>query len=106
MLGVSCPERLREEALHYYSVGQSSRNGKSLLLMAGNWWKRGAGHFTGLPAESIIRLNQAGYQIVMHIHDEVVLDVPKTGRPGHVCDIMGQPIPWAPGLLWRRWLYY
>lgn len=53
-------------------------------------------------ADSLVRLNAAGYQIVMHVHDEAVLDVPVLGADlNRVCEIMGQPIPWAPGLLLR-----
>lgn len=60
-------------------------------------------------AISIERLMQAGYMPVMHIHDEVVLDV-KTDEAHSLspqehlekaCSIMGQPIDWAPGLLLR-----
>ncbi len=47
------------------------------------------------------RLEAAGYQIVMHIHDEVVIDCPDGARLEIVCQIMGEPIPWAPGLLLR-----
>lgn len=48
---------------------------------------------------SMIRLDNAGYNIVMHVHDEVVLDTPKeSGSLEEVGEIMGQPIEWAPGL--------
>lgn len=51
-------------------------------------------------ATAMLRLDEAGYQIVMHIHDEVVLEMPYgQGSLKEVCDIMGTPIPWAPGLL-------
>lgn len=50
-------------------------------------------------AESLMRLDQEGYEIVMHVHDEVVLDVPiGTGSVEHVTEIMSRPIDWAPGL--------
>jgi len=50
-------------------------------------------------AVSMARLDKAGYEIVMHVHDEVVLDVPiGTGSVDHVTEIMGRPIDWAPGL--------
>ena len=50
-------------------------------------------------AESLRRLDGAGYNIVMHVHDEVVLDVPfGTGSVEEVTRIMSEPIPWAPGL--------
>jgi DNA polymerase len=48
---------------------------------------------------SIKRLDKEGYKNVMHVHDEVVLDVPiEAGSVEHVTAIMGQPIDWAPGL--------
>lgn len=51
-------------------------------------------------AESMVRLHNDGYHIVMHIHDEVVLDEPRAvADPDRVCDLMGQPVSWAPGLL-------
>jgi DNA polymerase bacteriophage-type len=47
----------------------------------------------------MLRLDDAGYRIVMHVHDEVVLEVPEGfGSCEHVNEIMGQPIAWAPGL--------
>jgi DNA polymerase bacteriophage-type len=50
-------------------------------------------------AESLMRLDAEGYKTVMHVHDEVVLDVPiGTGSVDHVADVMGAPIQWAPGL--------
>ena len=48
------------------------------------------------------RLDNAGFKVVSHVHDEVILDVPKgTGSVEEVGEIMGQPIEWAPGLLLR-----
>lgn len=50
-------------------------------------------------AEAMIRLDEADYKIVMHIHDEVVLDVPYGfGSLEDVGEIMGTPISWAKGL--------
>jgi DNA polymerase len=50
-------------------------------------------------AISMMRLAEAGYQIRLHVHDEVILDVPKEqDAMGDVIAIMGQPISWAPGL--------
>ena len=50
-------------------------------------------------AEALLRLDKAGYKIVFHVHDEVILDVPKdAGSLEEVEEIMGLPIPWAPGL--------
>jgi DNA polymerase bacteriophage-type len=48
-------------------------------------------------AESMLRLDSAGFKIVMHIHDEVVIEAEGDSLK-EVSDIMGQPIDWAPGL--------
>lgn len=51
-------------------------------------------------AEAMLRLEVKGYRIVMHIHDEVVLEMPLgKGSLEEACAIMGEPISWAPGLL-------
>lgn len=53
-------------------------------------------------AEAMLRLDHAGYKIVMHVHDEVILEMPYgTGSLEEACEIMGQSISWAPGLLLR-----
>lgn len=50
-------------------------------------------------AESLLRLDAAGYKIAFHVHDEVVLDVPYGfGSLKEVEAIMSQPIDWAQGL--------
>ena len=50
-------------------------------------------------AETVERLEAAGYPVVFHIHDEVVIDAPP-GRDSleGVIDIMWQVPPWAEGL--------
>lgn len=50
-------------------------------------------------AENILKLEDAGYPIVFHIHDEVVIEVPEDRADlDEVVRIMGEPVPWAPGL--------
>lgn len=50
-------------------------------------------------AESMMRLDEAGYPIVMHVHDEVVADCPEGfGSVEDMTAIMGREIGWAPGL--------
>ena len=50
-------------------------------------------------AEAMLRVDGAGHKIVMHVHDELVAEVPNDqGSLDEVCKIMGQPIGWAPGL--------
>lgn len=60
-------------------------------------------------AWSIVNLEREHYNIVMHIHDEVVIDEPLEINGGRsqkqVTDIMDQNIPWAPGLLLKADAY-
>ncbi|KQY87060.1 XRE family transcriptional regulator [Paenibacillus sp. Root52] len=50
-------------------------------------------------AESLLRMDRAGFNIPLHVHDEIVLDVPEdVSSVEEVTDLMGQPIEWAPGL--------
>ena len=50
-------------------------------------------------AEAMMRVEKAGYKIVMHVHDEIVVEAPVDfGSLKEVCQIMGQPLPWAKGL--------
>lgn len=51
-------------------------------------------------AVTLERLDKAGYKTVMHIHDEAVIDCPEDKADLETaCDLMRQPIPWAPGLI-------
>lgn len=52
-------------------------------------------------AEAMLRLNAAGYRIVMHVHDEVVIEAPPDTSLEDICSIMGQTPAWASGLLLR-----
>lgn len=50
-------------------------------------------------AYSMLQLTAAGFKIVMHVHDEVVIEEPDSHvRIGQVNKIMSAVIPWAPGL--------
>jgi DNA polymerase bacteriophage-type len=50
-------------------------------------------------ADAMLRLHRIGYKIVMHVHDEIVSEMPEgKGSTQEVDRIMGTPIPWAKGL--------
>ena len=53
-------------------------------------------------SQAIEHLEAAGFPIVFHVHDEVIIDTEPFGTPEEmlkqVTDIMTKPIPWAPGL--------
>lgn len=52
-------------------------------------------------AAAITRLTDAGYRIIMHVHDEVVIEIDETDPEETLAEVnafMGDPLPWAPGL--------
>lgn len=52
-------------------------------------------------ALAMLRLTDAGYRIVMHVHDEVIVEVPAEAANDaleKIIAIMGAPIDWAPEL--------
>lgn len=51
--------------------------------------------------EAMRRLEAAGYPIVMHVHDEAVIEAPADTSLDDICAIMGQTPAWAEGLLLR-----
>ena len=59
-------------------------------------WKK---LLAGMLALAMLRLRNAGFDIVMHIHDEAVLEVP-IGKSSveEVCALMGIAPDWAKGL--------
>lgn len=50
-------------------------------------------------ADKMLLLDRAGYDIVLHVHDEGGIDAPRNPETlNAICELMGQPISWAPGL--------
>lgn len=51
-------------------------------------------------AVAMTRVSALNYKIVMHVHDEMIVDVPSTDTeaPGKITAIMAQPVDWAEGL--------
>ena len=52
-----------------------------------------------LLAEAMLRVEEKGYPIVMHCHDEIIAEVPEgTGSVDEMCEIMAVQPKWAAGL--------
>lgn len=50
-------------------------------------------------AHSMLALDKKGYEIVMHVHDEVIIEIEENREElKKITDIMGQEITWAKGL--------
>ncbi|MGI6151791.1 MAG: DNA polymerase [Christensenellales bacterium] len=102
------PNKWGNDSLHYYGMNQQSKKWTTVDTYGGklveNIVQATARDCLAL---AIQRLEAAGYPIVMHIHDEVVIDFPAVDKESaeralkDACAIMGQPILWAPGLLLR-----
>lgn len=91
------------EALYYRGINQETKKWESIPTYGGKLTENIVQAIArDCLAESLIRLEAAGYKTCFHVHDECILDVPKDKADlKAVTDIMGQPIEWAPGLLLR-----
>lgn len=87
-------------ALTYEGMNQTKKSWERLETFGGKLTENIVQAFSrDCLAESIIRLEDLGFEINFHVHDEVVLDVPiGHSSAEEVAEIMGQPISWAPGL--------
>lgn len=87
-------------ALTYEGMNQTKKSWERLETFGGKLTENIVQAFSrDCLAESIIRLEDLGFEITFHVHDEVVLDVPiGQSSAEEVAEIMGQPISWAPGL--------
>lgn len=89
-----------KESLNYFGLNQTTKKWEQVPTYGGKLVENIVQAIArDCLAETLKRLSAAGYRIVFHIHDEVVLDVPeKYADLDRVIDIMRQPIDWAPGL--------
>lgn len=95
-----CTNERGREAMHYYGIDQHTRKWEVIPTYGGKLVENITQAIArDCLAVSLARLAAVGYQTVMHVHDEVILDVPAEAADiDAVTAIMGQPIPWAPGL--------
>ena len=50
-------------------------------------------------AEALLKIDAAGFKIVMHVHDEVVIEIEENAADLEAINrIMGEPVEWAKGL--------
>ncbi|MDE7389869.1 MAG: hypothetical protein K2M82_02885 [Lachnospiraceae bacterium] len=89
-----------KEALHYYGVGQNNKKWSEQSTYGGKLTENIVQAIArDCLAETLNRLDDIGLHIVMHVHDEVIIDCPEWAiSQERVCEIMGKPIKWAEGL--------
>lgn len=88
------------DALHFYGMDQTSHKWKVIDTWGGKLVENCVQAIArDCLAVNLERLEKAGYEVVFHVHDEVVIDCPKQQADlDAICSIMSQPIDWAPGL--------
>jgi len=94
------PNRFNSESLTYEGMDQTSKQWGSQDTYGGKLVENIVQAVArDCLADVMLRLDNAGYEIVMHVHDEVVLEMPeRKGSVQEVNAIMGQQISWARGL--------
>ncbi len=87
-------------AITYMGMNQTSNKWERLETWGGKLTENIVQAFArDCLAESIIRLEQRGFEVNFHVHDEVILDVPEgVSSAEEVSAIMCEPIAWAEGL--------
>lgn len=94
------------EAVTYWGVSQSKRRWELLDTWGGKLTENIVqATARDILAEAVERLEAAGYPVVFHIHDEVVVEAEDLGdaesngaQLRDIARIMGAPVSWAPGL--------
>ena len=87
-------------AIHYYTVGQQPRKWEVTSTYGGKMTENIVQAIArDCLAETLCRIEKKGLQVVFHVHDEVIIDAPQDVTVEEICDLMAEPIPWAPGLI-------
>lgn len=92
--------RFEKMAVHYYTVGQQTRKWEVTSTYGGKMVENIVQAIArDCLAVTLERIAARGLQVVFHVHDEVIIDAPMETTVEEICDLMAEPIPWAPGLV-------
>lgn len=90
------------EGLHYYGVNQETKQWGLIDTYGGKLTENIVQAFArDLLAYAMYKLTRYGFDIVMHVHDENIAEVPAGDADvmlEQMCEIMGEEVPWAEGL--------
>ena len=88
-----------DDSIHYYGMNQTTKKWEVQDTYGGKLTENIVQAIArDCLAEALMRLKEAGHQVVFTVHDEAVLDVPVKTSLDEICSIMSEPISWAPGL--------
>ncbi|WP_333813730.1 DNA polymerase [Muricomes intestini] len=89
-------------AIYYYTVGQHTRKWEVTSTYGGKMTENIVQAIArDCLAVTLKQIDAKGLQVVFHVHDEVIIDAPMETTVDEICDLMAEPIPWAPGLILR-----
>lgn len=87
-------------AMHYKGANQTTKKWETLSTYGGKIAENIVQAIArDCLTETLLRVTRRGWDLAFHVHDEIILDVPKTVDIAEVTTLMGEPISWAPGLL-------
>ena len=91
---------LGRDALHFYGTNQTTGKWGIVSTYGGKLTENIVQAVArDCLAVTLDRIKRLGYQVVFHVHDEVIIDAPMDLSVDTICDLMAEPIPWAPGLI-------
>ena len=94
--------RFGKESVQYKGVDQVSKKWWWVDSYGGKFVENIVQAFArDLLAFNMLKIDSLGFKIVMHVHDELVVEVPKEDGESiltTVCEAMGEEVPWAQGL--------
>lgn len=93
--------RFGRPAVHYYAISASKKWGVESTYGGKLTENVVQAIARDCLAETLRRIEARGLQVVFHVHDEVIIDAPMDVTVEEICDLMAEPIPWAPGLILR-----
>ena len=86
------------KSIHYFGMNQTTKKWESVDTYGGKLTENVVQAIArDCLAYNMEKLEKQGFNIVFHIHDEVVIEADRD-RLNEVCDLMGEPVPFAPGL--------
>ena len=87
-------------AIHYYGVDQTTCKWGEQSTYGGKLTENIVQAIArDCLCEVIRRIYAKGWDLVFHVHDEVIVDAPLDVHTEDLCALMDAPIEWAPGLL-------
>ena len=94
--------RIEDQNIVFMGQGQESRKWMKLKTWGGKLVENIVQAYArDCLAVALLRLEEAGYKTVFHVHDEIIAEAPEGSHWEDMAEIMGQPIEWAPSLLLR-----